>query len=1248
MKATQRDTVAPTDSPPLATSPRQLFLAAAGLVLISGVLVAMALFHLRSEAIQSGERMTASFAHIIEEQTERTVQLIDQRLQLAAVGLKQLDAAGTLTEQSSRALLRQQLKDMPFVRAIWVVDANGRSKYDSDTGNIGMDFSDRAYFQIYRTQPQTTFSVGLPVRSRTNGKWLISASRPLHAADGKFSGVIVAALEAAFFDSVWRMADLGADSTVALWHRNGTLMMRNPSNDESIGKNFQNLPLFREKIPGSPVDHYLAIGAISADHRSFAYRVLSSQPDLVVVVGRSIHLILQPWRAQAWLALLIWAAASAVLAMLCIWLSRTWRQQRLAEASVNEMAQRLTLASDVASIGVWDWDVNAGTFYAAPKCFTMLGDDPGDAQRSHEQWLERIHPEDRNIVDEAMRALVERSDREYANEVRMRHADGSFRWVSIVARVLARNADGKASRILGVRIDVTARKKAEESLLGRESQFRALVSAIPDLIFTSRADGQILSVHASDPSKLLAPPEALVHHNFAEILPPSISQQFVLAFTEAMASGQTQVVDYTLTINEQERHFEGRVVRGDDDTLITIARDVTESKRAKTALQESEERFRILVESSPEPTCVYREAKLVYVNPAAVSLIGASSAEQLVGESVLMRIHPDSRQLVLTRLEGIANGDSHTTLHELKFVRLDGTVIDVEARGTSISYEGKPSIHVCVRDITAARLAETALRNSEVGMAEAQRVARVGSWRWDAVADKVEWSDELYRILNRDLSLPAPNHEDHLTLYTAESAARLNDVVQNALLTGEAYKLDLELRRDGVVRSWVGVRGETLRNSGGQIVGLRGTVQDITQRKLADAARASLEAQLLESHKMEAIGTLAGGIAHDFNNILATILGNATLVRQDLADDPQALQSLDEITKAAARARDLVRQILTFSRRDISKRTPIALGSVVDESIKRLRDTLPPQIVLEAHCEPDLPCVLADASQIGQVIINLVTNAMQAIGDQPGEIAVRLEAVTVDAAMIEAHPALRGLGNKRGDHAQRLVVSDSGHGMDPDTMARIFEPFFTTKAVDEGTGLGLSVVHGIVKAHDGAIVMTSQSGGGASFAIYLPIVEMPVNAPLSAPAPVAALPITVAAAERSGHILYLDDDEALVFMLQRILEQRGYRISGYTDQHEALAALRADPAAFDLVVTDYNMPGMSGLEVAREVRTIRPDMPVTIASGFIDETLREQAKGAGVRELIFKVNALEDLCDAFVRLADAAGGNNSSTAMMAE
>jgi PAS domain S-box-containing protein len=417
----------------------------------------------------------------------------------------------------------------------------------------------------------------------------------------------------------------------------------------------------------------------------------------------------------------------------------------------------------------------------------------------------------------------------------------------------------------------------------------------------------------------------------------------------------------------------------------------------------------------------------------------------------------------------------------------------------------------------------------------------------------------------------------------------------------------------------------------GKVVSVLGIGRDITKRRQAELARASLESQLRESQKMEAIGTLAGGIAHDFNNILATILGNVQMLREDLSDNPLALESVLEIRKAGSRARDLVQQILSFSRRQPTARRPITLWPVVTDSVRLLRATLPARLALDARCETD-PMVLADATQIEQVVINLATNAMQAISTKEGHISIRLDSVTLDHDLRVSNPLLNALHERCDGRVARLVIADDGPGMDATTILRIFEPFFTTKPVDQGTGLGLSVVHGIVQAHDGVITVDSVPGGGARFSIFLPLVEA------SPPTPefeCTSVEVSEDLEEKTLRILYIDDDESLVFLVTRLLKRRGYDITGFTDQPAALATLRANPDDFGLIVSDYNMPGMSGLDVAREARAIRSDLPVAIASGFIDETLVAEARGAGVRELIFKANVVEELCEAFIRLANS-------------
>jgi PAS domain S-box-containing protein len=408
-----------------------------------------------------------------------------------------------------------------------------------------------------------------------------------------------------------------------------------------------------------------------------------------------------------------------------------------------------------------------------------------------------------------------------------------------------------------------------------------------------------------------------------------------------------------------------------------------------------------------------------------------------------------------------------------------------------------------------------------------------------------------------------------------------------------------------------------------------GILRDNTERKQAEAARASLEAQLRESQKMEALGTLAGGVAHDFNNALAIILGNVELARQDVGPGHAALGSLTEIGKASRRAKDLIQQILTFSRRQNVERKPTSLALMVVESARLLRATIPVGVSLSVDCRADTPAVLADATQVEQILLNLFGNALHAIQDQerPGRIEIRLEPHTQSEARGELRP---------GRYAC-LTVLDNGSGMDEAMRARVFEPFFTTKPVGKGTGLGLSVVHGIVHAHEASIEVESTPGKGSEFRIYFPAVEAPV-AEVAAPAP-DATPVH----GNGKHVLYVDDEEAIIMLMEHLLERKSFRVSGYTDPREALAAARANPDQFDLVVTDYNMPYMSGLEVAHALKEIRADLPVLLASGYITEELRAQAPAAGIRELIYKPNTVDELCEAVVRYANAQSGNQGAS-----
>jgi two-component system cell cycle sensor histidine kinase/response regulator CckA len=411
--------------------------------------------------------------------------------------------------------------------------------------------------------------------------------------------------------------------------------------------------------------------------------------------------------------------------------------------------------------------------------------------------------------------------------------------------------------------------------------------------------------------------------------------------------------------------------------------------------------------------------------------------------------------------------------------------------------------------------------------------------------------------------------------------------------------------------------------------GLSTTVfaRDLTSRKRAEAQRTELEAQLRESHKMQAVGTMAGGIAHDFNNILGAILGNVELAMADCTPDSGAMVSLREIQKAGRRARDLVRQILTFSRNEPPRLNAVDLAEALHDTERLLRVTMPPTVALQIHIAPHLPTVLADATQVEQALLNLCTNAIHAIGTAKGTVRVDALPLRPDTALCDR------LGLPAGDYVA-ISVHDNGPGMDAATLQRVFEPFFTTKPVGQGTGLGLAVVHGVMRTHAGAVDVHSTPGQGSCFTLYFPAKAEGAAAPTATePAPAVTAPLAPPAQQ---HVMYVDDDQALVFLVERLLRRRGYRTSGYTDPLAALQALRAAPQDVHLLVTDYNMPGYSGVELLQAVREVRPDLPVALASGYVTAEIEQAALAAGARALIHKPNDVQELCDTVDRLIHAA------------
>ena len=402
--------------------------------------------------------------------------------------------------------------------------------------------------------------------------------------------------------------------------------------------------------------------------------------------------------------------------------------------------------------------------------------------------------------------------------------------------------------------------------------------------------------------------------------------------------------------------------------------------------------------------------------------------------------------------------------------------------------------------------------------------------------------------------------------------------------------------------------------------------RDITENILAKREVRKLEKQLFQAQKMEAMGTLAGGIAHDFNNILLSLFGYTELALLDMPETSQGRQHLEAVLKGCHRAKDLVKQILTFSRQSDLEKRPVNIGHIVQETGRLLRSSLPTTIDMRLDLGNGTGIVEADPTQIHQVLMNLATNAAHSMRETGGVLGIGLSSADIDPLSARFHPDLLP-----GSY-MRLTISDTGQGIPPDIVNRIFDPYFTTKEKGEGTGLGLSVVHGIIKNCKGEISVYSEPGQGTTFHIYLPRIE--VEADRSAPEEVGPLP------SGQGRILFVDDEQTLVDIGKQMLERLGYDVVTRTSSTDALALFQGTPEAFDLVITDMTMPHITGAKLAQKLMEIRPGIPVILCTGFSEIITEKKAKNLGIRAFIMKPFVLRDLGATVRRVLTDAGNDN--------
>ncbi len=448
-------------------------------VAVTGIGAAYVLFNLRVQALENGQRLTESFAMVIEEQTSRALQTVDVSLQLTNQKLGQLQTQGQLTQESAGDVLRQGLNQMPFLNELVVVDTSGHLKYQSNRIGIGISLADRSYFQHYLTHPDAQFHVGPLVLGRTLGKWALTAAWPMPATtQGKFNGIVVAGINPQFFSAQWERIDLGAPGSISLFNRDGQLLMRSPADDTVLGKHFPSLPLFTDQLPYRSKGSFNGTTAFDNVSRLIAYQTVGAYPELVVTVGVPFTQIFGPWTQLAITISAVWAAASAAILFLCFSLNNAWKLKTSNDMELRKITERFALSTDAAGVGVWDWQIDTDTWYASPPYYTQLGYAPEAGKGDRQQWLRRVHPDDQAAVAEKIESTLNKTSETYQYEARILHANGEYRWVNVLGRVLERDANDNPKRLMGIRTDITKRKKQEALLVLSERVFAQSLEGI--------------------------------------------------------------------------------------------------------------------------------------------------------------------------------------------------------------------------------------------------------------------------------------------------------------------------------------------------------------------------------------------------------------------------------------------------------------------------------------------------------------------------------------------------------------------------------------------------------------------------------------------------------------------------------------------------------------------------------------------------------------------------------------------------
>ncbi len=630
--------------------------------------------------------------------------------------------------------------------------------------------------------------------------------------------------------------------------------------------------------------------------------------------------------------------------------------------------------------------------------------------------------------------------------------------------------------------------------------------------------------------------------------------------------------------------------------------EVEVRKETEKALRENETRLKVIFDQAAVGVAQVetKTGKFIRINKKYCEIVGYT-AQEMTQLTFMELSYPDDLKQTQENMNLLISGDISEFSTEIQYLKKDGANVWVNLTVSPMWEIGKhPNFHIAIIEDISIR------KQFEQKLAEKISQLKIILTNTPVMLSAVNMDGKFILSEGNELEGLGRKPGELVGMSVYDVYKNRPDIIKygEKARSGESINTILDISEKTYE-----VFFEPLRDNSDEIKGVVVLSINITDRKQAEEEKQLLEEQLRQSHKMEALGTLSGGIAHDFNNILAAILGYAEIARDDILNRSPAIQPINEVIKAGIRAKDLIKHILAFSRQEIQERIPLNPHHLISDAIKLLSASIPSNIQIQQNINTDCGNILAEPTKIHQILMNLCTNAAQAITEEQGIIQISLKNTELKEDDLTNHPDL-----KPGPYIH-LSVKDTGCGIDQKIVERIFDPYFTTKEVGKGSGMGLAVVHGIIQSHEGMITVKNRSHKGTSFNVYLPTIDEHIPKKETVPEPLHT---------GNERILLVDDDPGMADMTKRRVERLGYQVTAKNNSIETLNLFRAKPDSFDLVITDQTMPNLTGEQLAKELLLIKPDLPIILCTGYSSTIDAQKAKRIGIREFIMKpVDKLE-------------------------